>query len=145
MKSLLTKRKKDREDSKMSNSIMSEEDVTEIKKVKEKLRLENIKHNLERQRRQEEYKKYKVLIKHAKALTNRLRHKVNNEIQSQVNNYLTNLELLEAQTSQAKMDAVVKKSKLNSKSMQQLITKSDVKDQVIKKRRDEGEGEDEFE
>ena len=86
--------------------------------------------------------KYKVLIKHAKASKKRINQKIYQDLKTQNKSYETNQELLELRLAQEKMDKLVKKAKINSKSMQKLINKADVKDQVItKKHLQEGEGE----
>ena len=81
--------------------------------------------------------KLKVLIKHAKVLTNRLQNKINTEVKIQNNNFKTNFEILESINSQAKMNSVLRNLKLKSKSMQTMIQQSDIQDQVIVKRHDD--------
>ena len=46
---------------------------------------------------------------------------------------MTNLENYEIQNTQAKMDSMLKNSKLKSKSVKNLIDKTDVKNQVVTK------------
>ena len=76
-------------------------------------------------------------------MTSRLQKKINTEVKIQNTNFKTNLEMLEVMNSQAKMDSALKNMKLKSKSMQKIIQKADIQDQVIVKRHEEEE-QDEF-
>ena len=108
-----------------------------MKRAKDVIKLSNVKINKERFKRQEDYKKLKVLIKHAKVLTNRLQNKINTEVKIQNNNFKTNFEILESINSQAKMNSVLRNLKLKSKSMQTMIQQADIQDQVIVKHHDD--------
>lgn len=61
----------------------SESSSKYILKLKDEIRFENAKTNRERLKRQQEYKNMKVMIKHAKSLTNLLRKKVDMEAKIQ--------------------------------------------------------------
>jgi hypothetical protein len=121
-------------ESNCSSTSSHEEDSFEVRKAKAKLRFENVHANKERFKRQEDYKKYKILIKHAQGLTDRLRKKVNDEIKAQNSIYLTNIGNHDIETSQMKVDSLIKKAKINSKSMKELIEKSHLKEQVKQKK-----------
>lgn len=89
----------------------SEMSVADINNSRQQI----VNRNKERLKRQLEYKKCKVLIKHAKGLTDRLKSKIEIEAKAQ------NLQLSDIGAAHSKMEALLKKSKFNSKSMRSLV------------------------
>lgn len=124
----------------------SANETLDLKRAKESLRIKQVEINKERAKRQLEYKKYKVLVKHVGALRSRMQSKKEQDIETQRRSYETYQDNLKLMQAQQKMNRAVMKAQVNSKSMKKLLNKADVKDQVVVKKhlQEEGEGEGEY-
>lgn len=124
----------------------SANETLDLKRAKESLRIKQVEINKERAKRQLEYKKYKVLVKHVSALRSRMQSKKEQDIETQRRSYETYQDNLKLMQAQQKMNRAVMKAQVNSKSMKKLLSKADVKDQVVVKKhlQEEGEGEGEY-
>ncbi|CAI2360499.1 unnamed protein product [Moneuplotes crassus] len=127
-----------------SHSVILDRCPTQLHKIQQGLKTESVQINKQRARRQLEYKKYKVILKHVNGLKTTLKKKLDQDLEIQqksYDNYQENLKLIKQQE---KLDKIVRKAQVNSRSMKKLIDKADVKDQVVVKKHlhdDEGESE----
>ncbi|CAI2360239.1 unnamed protein product [Moneuplotes crassus] len=127
-----------------SNSAVIDLESQELKRAREEMKIENVRINQERAKRQLEYKKYKVIVKHVNGIRNKIKKKIDQDFEIQKKSYDAYQENLKMIKAQQKLDKIVKKGQINSKSMKKLISKADVQGKVIKRKHlqeDEGEGE----